>query len=71
LILAFTSLLILSIVSASSFSRAAYASSNLRGVIYDDRGNPISEAEVYLLEGRRLIESSVTGPEGAFEFTVD
>jgi len=57
--------------SALSFTSAAYASSNLRGVVYDDRGNPISEAEVYLWEGRQLIESSVTGPEGAFEFTVE
>ena len=69
--LVFKTALILLIVSAVNVGGAARASSVIRGIVQDERGNPLSGSMVYLWEGIVNIDSRLTGPEGRFEFEVE
>ena len=69
--LVFKTALILLIVSAVNVGGAARASSVIRGIVQDERGNPLSGSMVYLWEGTVNIDSRLTGPEGRFEFEVE
>ena len=69
--LVFKTALILLIVSAVNVGGTARASSVIRGIVQDERGNPLSGSMVYLWEGTVNIDSLLTGPEGRFEFEVE
>ena len=54
-----------------NFYHPVFATASIRGVVQDDEGSPIGDAQVTLWLEREFIATSVTGSDGQFELEAE